>query len=93
VDYRKAVEISEYGLLKAMSRLRLEPGWDSGFGKTQYNDGYFAVTVTKHNTDTTRLLTIESQGFCGSMVQTHAYELRLAADSAADSQWIEMSRR
>jgi hypothetical protein len=84
---RKAVEISEYGLLMALDRLKDSPSWSAGLPKTEYETGWYTVTVKGQASQDTTFLVVESVGHAGPVARKQGCVLRLAKNNN-DSVWV-----
>jgi hypothetical protein len=89
---RKATEISEYGLLAALGRLKDNPSWQEGIARTEYEDGWYATTVQRQTKQDTSLLVVEATGHRGSVTKKQQCVLRLVV-SGRDSVWIRQSMK
>jgi hypothetical protein len=87
---RKALQLSEYGLLEALQQLQQQPSWKAGFERTPYRDGWFRVVVTAHDSLVPAGLTLVSEGHSGTLTRRQICELRL---QLPDSVWIQQSLR
>ncbi len=87
---RKATEISEYGLLIALERLKDNPSRTSEIAKTEYEGGWYTATLKRLSSNDTVFLAVESIGHAGSVSKKQACTLRLEINGA-DSVWIRQS--
>ncbi len=76
INGRKAMSISEYGLLQAMQKLNQQPGWRDGFDHVRYEDGWYTVTVEDKYSGDTLFLKVVSNGHIGSIVDQRTVTLR-----------------
>lgn len=92
-EYRKAVEIAEYGLLQALQELQEHPAWLAGYLDTPYNEGHFSVTVKPQVVDDSiAQLCVESTGRLGSA--THKRTCLLArVIQNTDTVWQQVDLR
>jgi len=87
---RKAMEISEYGLLMALDRVRTYPSWTGGIDKTEFEGGAYAVKSERRVIHDTTFLILEAQGFIGTMSRSQKCILRLSI-AGSDSTWVRQS--
>ncbi|MBN1604670.1 MAG: hypothetical protein JW915_23880 [Chitinispirillaceae bacterium] len=76
INGRKAMSISEYGLLQAMQKLNEQPGWRDGFNHIRFEDGWYSVTLKDEYSGDTLFLKVESNGQIGSIVDQRTVTLR-----------------
>ena len=88
--HRKALEVSEYGLMLALEQLHNEPSWRAGFEKTPYDEGWYKVTVKEREENGKILLEITSLGTMRSSTNTKVCVLS-REKSAPDSSWVRES--
>lgn len=65
IDHRKAIELSDYGIQKVMEQAS-DPAQIKGIIKTEYNGGWYKVDVSTSRSDSTLLISIESEGSSGT---------------------------
>jgi hypothetical protein len=87
---RKAVEISEYGLLMALDRLKDSPSWCEGLPKTEYESGWYTVSVRRQAGKDTTFLVVDAVGHAGPVARKQGCILRLEK-SGNDSVWVRQS--
>ena len=87
---RKAVEISEYGLLMSLQRLKDSPSWCSGLPKTEYETGWYTATVKRQASNDTTFLVVEAVGHAGPVARKQGCILRLEKNGN-DSVWVRQS--
>jgi hypothetical protein len=92
VHRRKALQISEYGLLQALQQLQQQPSWHEGFDKTEYKDGWYTVTLQRSDSAGTPITTLVSTGYSGALSRRQICELYLSTDKK-DSVWVQKSLR
>ncbi len=92
VHHRKALEISEYGLMQALVHLRETPSWRTGLAKTEYNEGSYKVKLKENSDETGRFLTITSIGKSGTVKQEKKIILRMEI-SNSDTSWVTHAMR
>lgn len=90
VHHRKAVEISEYGLMLALQRLHEDPSWRNGFARTEYNDGWYKVDLVESSRDKKQVLTVVSRGGSGSIKQEKKIVLQQQVQNL-DTSWIPLT--
>lgn len=90
VYHRKALSISEYGLMMAFEELGKSPSWSKGFDKTDYDDGWYIVKTEKINKCDTLFLLITSEGHLNSASETVKCMLSLNV-AKGDSVWTRRS--
>jgi hypothetical protein len=88
--YRKALEISEYGLLAVMQKLGETPSWVGDFPKTPYEDGWYAAKVSRNTSSDTVFLRVESVGHIGPVSKKQQCVLKLSVVNG-DSTWTRTS--
>jgi hypothetical protein len=84
---RKAVEISEFGLLQALARLKENPSWIGTLPQTDYEGGWYAATAVSRKSADTTFIEVVSQGHIGSVSRKQDCVLRLVV-TGNDSLWI-----
>ena len=84
---RKAVEISEYGLLQALAYIKENPSWTGTLPRTDYDGGWYSATAARRKTADTALLDIVSQAHIGAVLYKQECVLRLSV-AGNDSQWV-----
>jgi hypothetical protein len=90
VYHRKALSISEYGLMMAFEELGKSPSWSKGFGKTDYDGGWYLVKMERITNNDTLFLSITSEGHLKSAAEIVKCILSLnVADG--DSVWTRRS--
>lgn len=87
---RKAVEISEYGLFVALDRLKGNPSWVEGLPRTEYENGWYAVSVRRQEGKDTTILIVEAVGHAGQVARRQGCILRLEKRNS-DSVWVRQS--
>lgn len=84
---RKAVEISEFGLLQALARVKENPSWTGTLPQTNYEGGWYTATaVTRKKADTT-FLDVVSHAYIGTISYRQECVLRLSV-TGNDSLWV-----
>jgi len=91
-DYRKALAISEYGLLRAFEMIHESPDWSEGFSKEPYEEGSFDVELERQTRDGVVYLRIVSRGTVGSVTLIEERTLRLET-SEEGSVWVNVGIR
>jgi hypothetical protein len=89
---RKAVETGEYGLLMALQRLKDNPSWCEGLDRTEYESGWYTVSVKRQAGQDTTFLVVESVGHAGQVARKQGCILRLEKNGS-DSVWVRQSIR
>jgi hypothetical protein len=84
---RKAVEISEFGLLQALAHLKENPSWTGTLPQTDYEGGWYAATAVSRKSADTTFLEVVSQGHIGSVSRKQDCMLRLSV-TGNDSLWV-----
>ena len=87
---RKAIELSEYGLLIALDHVRANPSWAGKIDKTEFEGGAYAVSSERRILHDTTFLILESQGFTGTISRSQKCILRLSI-TGSDSSWVRQS--
>jgi hypothetical protein len=83
---RKALEISEYGLMCALETLDKKPSWTAGFSKMPYEGGWFSAKLSRRQMGDTVFCAIEAQGHMGEVSRKSECLLRLSLVNG-DSVW------
>jgi hypothetical protein len=91
VNVRKAMAISEYGLLQALQKLGEQPSWRSGFEKTAYEQGWYTVDLIPRNAGDTLFVSVISNGVFGSVSDKKRVELK-ALVSNGDTVWGRLQK-
>ncbi len=91
--HRKAIELSDYGLMQMMEQvgehLREDPTKITGIEKTEYDEGWYKVEVTISQKDTALTLAIESKGHSGSQEAVRKENILLYRSTIeGDSVWL-----
>lgn len=90
VYHRKALAISEYGLLTALQKIGEQPSWTSGFSKVSYEDGWYGVKIEHMFEKDTLLMKVVSTGHYGPVSDSRQCVLKLET-SGNDSIWVRHS--
>ena len=85
---RKAMEISEYGLLRVLEKLGQNPSWNAGFSKTAYEGGWYSAKMVEHLKGDTLMLAVESVGRIGTVSKKQECMLKLSIVNG-DSIWAK----
>jgi hypothetical protein len=91
VHRRKALQISEYGLLQSLNRLQEEPSWRAGIEKTSYLDGWYTVSLALEGRGDVPQLRVRSVGRSGVSSRVHECTLTLSINDEGDSTWVQQS--
>lgn len=92
VHHRKAVELSEEGLMIALEELRRQPSRADGIPRTDHRGGWYEVRFHTERVGDTLMLKAVARGGSGSVVREKAMSLRL--DTAdGDSVWVPLHMR
>lgn len=75
--HRRALAISEYGLMVALQKLQDDPLNPSEIPKTKYNKGWYKVFISKQLRNNTTFYTVISYGRAGSVTEKRECVLRL----------------
>lgn len=89
-NHRKAMEISEYGLMTALGHLHANPSWREGIKREDYNDGWYSVSLEETNDNAKVMVKIRSLGHMGSLMDTKECILELKVQGA-ESTWVRKS--
>jgi hypothetical protein len=92
VHHRKALQISEFGLLEALQKLQENPSWRAGFPRTGYSDGWYAVDLTVVEEGDNDTLVVKSTGHSGPVSRYQISQLTLSLIQG-DSIWVQRSLR
>ena len=90
--HRKAIELSEYGMLLTLQKINESPSWREGFRKTSYENGFFAVDLRPYLQEQTLFMTIISRGQINSVTEERQIVLRLEI-GGSDSSWVPTEMR
>jgi hypothetical protein len=90
VYHRKALAISEYGLLVALQKIGEQPSWTKGFSEIPYEGGWYKVRIENLLEKDTLLLKIVSIGHYRSVSDSRQCILKLDT-SGGDSVWVRQS--
>lgn len=90
INRRKALQISEYGLLQSLTRLQEEPGWRTGIDRTAHLGGWYKVSMSLDEEGEAPVLTVRSVGHSGPSSRSQACVLVLSVEEG-DSVWIQES--
>ena len=88
--FRKALEISEYGLMAVMQKLGETPSWVGDCPKTPYENGWYTAQASRYSSRDTVFLRVESVGHIGPVSKKQRCVLRLTIING-DSAWIRTS--
>ncbi len=90
VNHRKAMAISEYGLLKALEKLHENPSCNCEVNKTFYDGGWYKVSTRRTLNADMVLLTITSEGHLKYTSDKKICVLSLSVIDG-DSLWVRHS--
>jgi uncharacterized membrane protein YraQ (UPF0718 family) len=85
--HRKAIELSEYGMLLTLQKINEKPSWKEGYKKTSYESGFFSVEMRPYLQDQTLYMTIISRGYMSTVTEERQIVLRLQVEGT-DSSWV-----
>lgn len=85
--HRKAVVISEEGLLRALEKIRDNPSWSEGFPRVPYEGGIYEVTLARAMKTDAVYLTVKSSGRIGKVQDVKECLLMLSV-TGGDSVWV-----
>lgn len=89
---RKALAVSEFGLMKALQRVKSGTVEFSDIPKTECDDGWYSVSFKKYEKNDSIFLLIISRGIVGATIETRECTLRLDnLDSAPE--WVQYHAR
>ena len=86
---RKALEISEFGLMACLQNLGEKPSWTGETPKTPYDDGWYCVKASRYASGDTVMLRVESVGHFGPISKKQHCALRLSIVNK-DSVWARV---
>ncbi len=89
---RKALEISEYGLMCVLETLGKKPSWTEGFTKIPYDDGWFSAKLLRHAKGDTLFCAVEATGHIGNVAKNSECLLKLSVANG-DSTWARSPGR
>lgn len=92
VLHRKAIAISEYGLLVALQKIQASPDESAEQEKTVYDDGWFRVQQKQYEKRDTLFLKIVAEGHAGSVVERRECILSLDR-TIKETRWVRQSMR
>lgn len=87
---RKAMEISEYGLMRVLEKLGHDPSWHGGFPKTSYEGGWYNAKMAPRVKGDTVMLAVESVGHMGTVSKKQECLLVLSVVNG-DSVWAKVA--
>lgn len=90
--HRKAIELSEYGMLLTLQKINEKPSWREGYKKTCYESGFFSVELRPNLQNQTLYMTIISRGYMNSVTEERQIVLMLQVEGT-DSTWIPQQMR
>jgi hypothetical protein len=88
-SHRKALAISEYGLLETLQKIHENASLIKSTGKNQYEDGWYRIKTAQFKKNDTLFLTIISEGHVGSISEKRKCILRLDT-LEGDSSWVRL---
>ena len=86
-DHRKALAISEYGLMTALQQVPSGATPPPAIPRTGYDDGWYRVTTSQRQRDDTLFCTVTSFGHFGSATERRQCVLQRVTTSS-DSNWV-----
>lgn len=89
-DHRKALAISEYGLMVALQQIPDGATPPPAVPRTEYDEGWYKVTTSQQQRGDSLFCIITSFGHFGSATERRECILRLATTSS-DSNWVRES--
>jgi hypothetical protein len=89
---RKALEISEYGLMCVLETLGKKPSWNEGFSKIPYEDGWFSASLVRHVKGDSLMCAVEATGHIGNVSNKSECLLKLSIVKG-DSTWARSPAR
>jgi hypothetical protein len=89
---RKAMEISEYGLMCALEALDKKPSWTAGFSKIPYQDGWYSAKLARRLKGDSVFCAIEAVGHMGGVSRKSECTLQLSIING-DSSWTRSGRQ
>lgn len=90
IYHRKALAICEYGLMVALQRVQTGTFVFSDIPKTEYDDGWYAVSFNKHVKHDTVFLAIRAKGRFGTAAERRECVLRQVINGQ-DTSWVRES--
>lgn len=87
IYHRKALAISEYGLMMGLQHLPTSPEAIRNIKKTPYDDGWYKVTFNQFVQNDTTFCTVSSFGHFASATEKRSCLVRLST-VPGDSSWI-----
>jgi hypothetical protein len=89
---RKAMEISEYGLMCVLETLGKLPSWTGGFLKVPYDDGWYSAKLIPRVKGDTVLCLVQAEGHSGTVSKKSECLLQLSIVNG-DSSWTRSTSR
>jgi hypothetical protein len=89
---RKALAVSEYGLMKALQKVKSGLIDFADIPKTECDAGWYSVSFKKYEKNDTIFLLIISRGIVGATTETRECTLRLDSFEAAP-EWVQYHAR
>ncbi len=90
--HRKAIELSEYGMLLTLQKINEKPSWQEGYKKTSYESGFYSVELRPYLQDQALFMTIISRGYMNTVTEERQIVLRLQIEGT-DSTWVPEQMR
>ncbi|MBN1578902.1 MAG: hypothetical protein JW913_20240 [Chitinispirillaceae bacterium] len=90
INHRKALEISEYGLMVALQKVQAGPSAIDGIPRKEYEEGWYRVSLNRYVRNDTVFLALRSEGHAGSVTEQRECVLRLNT-IGPDTSWVRVS--
>ena len=87
-NQRKALQICEYGLQLALEKVIGEPDWESGFGKTPCEGGWYDARLKRSPAGDSLTVVIEASGHSGPAARKKRCVV-VRSVSGADTTWSQ----
>ena len=86
--HRRAAQVSEYGLLQGLQLLQENREWRGPIDHSEYQDGWYSVTVKPGDSAGVALLTLTAEGHSGSSVRR---QICVLSHTPAETVWVQQS--
>jgi hypothetical protein len=92
IVHRKALAISEYGLMIALQHVQTEHSAIDDIPRTDYDDGWYKVSFNRYTVRDTLFCAIRAEGHAGSAAEQRECILRQSI-LGNDTSWVRQSMR
>ncbi|MBN1308346.1 MAG: hypothetical protein JXA18_10545 [Chitinispirillaceae bacterium] len=92
INHRKALKISEYGLMVALQKIHDGPLATDGIPRTGFEEGWYRISFNRYVRNDTVFLAVVSEGHAGSVMEKRECILRQNI-LGPDTLWVRESMR